>query len=269
MTLRESGGRWNRPAGACGFGADAPVAGAAATIRGLLCGVIAVAETNLPEGYGSDLWPAEVESLGPHVQESRRREFAAGRSCARRALKLLGREESAIPVGPGRAPIWPVGVVGSITHTDGYCAAAIASHSCIRSIGIDAERAGPMGLGLQKLVCTKREREWLRVVRGDDTAVTTFFSAKESLYKAWYPLSGQWLDFLDVELTLEPQTGAFTPRPLIPENSKQLGFPLQFSGRYVLTGGLVLTTSVLYQLPSGGNTHDCQAMAPRRSHSPH
>ncbi|WP_423832395.1 hypothetical protein [Streptomyces manipurensis] len=77
----------------------------------------------------------------------RRAQFATARACARRALAGLGREPVALLPGPGGAPQWPSGVVGSITHCEGYRAAVAAPAGVVAALGIDAEPAGAVAAG--------------------------------------------------------------------------------------------------------------------------
>jgi len=84
------------------------------------------------------LFPEEIQSLG-RVVNRRRIEFATGRYCAKKAISWLGVTPSAIVIGDGREPVWPSGIVGSITHCSGYCAAVAAKSSQVLSIGIDAD----------------------------------------------------------------------------------------------------------------------------------
>jgi 4'-phosphopantetheinyl transferase EntD len=74
---------------------------------------------------GARLFPEEAMQLDGAV-DSRLREFATGRSCARQALAGLGLAPAPILRGAKREPLWPAGIVGSITHCRGYRAAAVA-----------------------------------------------------------------------------------------------------------------------------------------------
>lgn len=133
----------------------------------------------------------------------RRAEFTAGRACARRALVALGLTAVEIPRGPRGQPCWPEGVVGSITHCDGFRGAAAAAARRLASLGIDAEPHLPLPPLVAPLVSVAeddRARAALDAagLHGDRIV----FSAKESVYKAWHPLTGLWLDFADVALTV-------------------------------------------------------------------
>src|SRR5690349_8745449 len=103
------------------------------------------------------LFPIEREYVARAI-EKRVLEFAAGRACARAAMKELGLGDVAIPAGEDRAPVWPVGVVGSITHTDAYCLAVVADASRFASIGVDVEAAGRLKADLWRLTLHDEER---------------------------------------------------------------------------------------------------------------
>ena len=109
---------------------------------------------------GEAVFPGE-ESLIENAVETRRREFVTARRCAREALASLGRTPGPITAGPRREPRWPVGLVGSMTHTDGFRAAAVARQSVVASIGIDAEQNESLPAGVEKVVSVDGELEML------------------------------------------------------------------------------------------------------------
>lgn len=167
-----------------------------------------------------ELFDVEREALGRAV-EKRRREFVTGRACARQALRRLGTPGVAIPSGPQGEPLWPVGVVGSITHCRGYRACAVAHAGAVSALGIDAEPNEPLPDGVLAAVVHGRERD---VVAGPPLAgdggepvhvPRLLFCIKEAVYKAWFPLTGRWLDFADVEVSLDPAASTFRARVLV------------------------------------------------------
>jgi 4'-phosphopantetheinyl transferase EntD len=130
----------------------------------------------------------EQELLTSRVAPERRREFAAGRSCARSALNQLG-----LPVGPilrgdaGR-PLWPPQAVGSITHCRGYCAAAAAPADRFTALGIDAEINEALPPGVLSYFAGERELRWLASApSGSLHWDKLLYAIKESVFKAWYP----------------------------------------------------------------------------------
>ncbi len=142
---------------------------------------------------------------------ARQREFLAGRSCAQRALHLAGAQEAReISIGPLRAPQWPAGFSGSISHSAGFVAAVAAPWRSARGLGLDLEAVvtAEQAAALQPLI--GRRDEWARLARsGADPAIhfTLLFSAKEALFKCLAPRVGRYFDFLDVELiSVDAQT---------------------------------------------------------------
>jgi 4'-phosphopantetheinyl transferase EntD len=152
------------------------------------------------------LLPAEVDYAGAMVA-SRRREYVAGRACARLALSHLGFAGVAIPSGPAREPVWPAGIVGAITHTADVAAAAVARRSDTAAVGIDIEVAGSVDAVIRDLVLLPEEEAWLRDEMDDGSMATALFSAKESVFKAFYPVEQRWLGFEEVLLTRSGSPG--------------------------------------------------------------
>lgn len=188
------------------------------------------------------LLPEELPLVARAV-EKRRREFAAGRGCARRVLAKLGWPGFAILSGEAREPIWPPGILGSITHCPGYCAAA-ATRDCqpdgLRGVGIDAEVNRPLPDGVLGLTCTARERARLVGIPGVSVP-TLVFSAKESVYKAWYPVARRWLGYLDAEIEFDVAACRFEGRLLPSADVEGLPGPITFAGRFAATPRHVFT----------------------------
>ena len=186
----------------------------------------------------------DEEFLVAKAVHKRKHEVANARTCARRALALLGRPPTPILRGPKGQPLWPDGVVGSITHTTGYYAAAVAESTTVRSVGIDAETHGELPDGVLAHIAFGPELDrlaGLRTTRPDIWWDRLLFSAKESVYKAWFPLTGRWLGFGDADLTLAPD-GTFTAAILIDGATTDGGPPLRaLAGRWLVRDGLVLT----------------------------
>lgn len=187
------------------------------------------------------LFPQEAEIV-ERVSDKRRREFTAGRECARVALGKLGVAPAPILIGERGAPRWPPGIVGSITHCDGYRAAAVAHASDVAAIGLDAEPAAPLPRGVLDVISLPAERARLKALAGERPAVCwdrLLFSAKESVYKAWFPLTDRWLGFEDADVTITPD-GTFTAR-LLTELAGVQPPPASFAGHWLAGGGLILT----------------------------
>ncbi len=180
----------------------------------------------------AELFPEEA-ALIQNAVEARRREFATGRDCARRALSQLGVPAAPLLSGPHREPRWPAGVVGSITHCAGYRAAAVATDERLAAIGIDAEPDEPLPAGVLEAIATGDEAAAMKELPSGVAWDRLLFCAKESLYKAWFPIAQRWLGFEDAVVTLSPST--FTADILVP------GPLTRVTGRWVAARGLVLT----------------------------
>lgn len=178
---------------------------------GMLPKPAVIVETGL-QAWGGGLWPAELD-VAKNFSAQRLREFCAGRNALRKALGILGRPPAAVLVGPGREPLLPEGVVGSLTHTNEYCAAAVVDARHGLSIGLDAEAAGALEPGVAALILNVAERvqvDRLRDEFGDQSWERLIFSAKESFQKALYRCRPLLLDFLDIELAIHPSHGHFS-----------------------------------------------------------
>ncbi|GGT05649.1 4'-phosphopantetheinyl transferase [Streptomyces chromofuscus] len=195
------------------------------------------------------LYPQEAAVVARAVAK-RRREFAVVRACARRAMEKLGVPAQAVLPGERGAPGWPAGLAGSMTHCDGYAAAALVRVTHLASLGIDAEPHAPLPAGVLEAVALPSERDRLRRLTARHPGVhweRLLFSAKESVYKAWYPLTRTWLDFseADMDIAVGPDGathGRFRAELLVPGpvvGGRRLG---AFDGRWTVQRGLVATS---------------------------
>jgi len=221
-------------------------------IEELLPGSVVAVDTHHNDAVGgAPLYPEEEAVIARAVQK-RRREFTAVRACARRAMEKLGVPAQPILPGERGAPRWPSGLVGSMTHCDGYCAAALVRAADLASLGIDAEPHDRLPEGVLESVALPAEQTRLRDLAGAVPAVhwdRLLFSAKESVYKAWFPLTGKWLDFLeaDIEITAAPATegpprsGTFHAELLVPGPLVNGHRIAAFDGRWTVQRGLVAT----------------------------
>jgi 4'-phosphopantetheinyl transferase EntD len=193
------------------------------------------------ERWETRLLPEELPIVRGAV-EKRRRDFAAGRNCARRALEGLGWPEFPLLSGPNREPLWPPGVLGSITHCHGYCAAVAAREGLdgIRGLGIDAELNEPVPDAVLDFVCTPDERRSLPDRPGLSLPALVF-SAKEAVYKAWFPMTGRCLDYRDAEIDLDPSTDRFAVRLLASAPPEGVRGSISFAGRYASTASHLFT----------------------------
>jgi 4'-phosphopantetheinyl transferase EntD len=193
------------------------------------------------------LFPEEELILGEAV-EKRRQEFTTGRACARAALERLGSPAVPILAGPRGEPLWPPGIVGSLTHCDGYRACAVAWSSEILTLGIDAEPHAALPSGLLADIATPEDLSSLRGLARDSPAMhwdRLLFSAKESVYKAWFPLTRRWLGFEEATVAIDREKGMFSARLLVPGPWLAGRRLTGFSGCWLIRDGLVLTAITL------------------------
>jgi 4'-phosphopantetheinyl transferase EntD len=191
------------------------------------------------------LFPEELKSV-ECAMEKRRLEFATGRWCARRVFQKLGYPELAVPAGSHREPLWPTGMNGSITHCDGYCGAAISCSKHILSLGIDAELHTPLPAETLDLVVGLAERKALSSRGGKyihwDKLI---FSAKESIFKAWFPLNKTWLGFEDVRVEFSNQSNTFAAHIASERrNVGQVPLPVLY-GQYEVMSPFIFTSVVI------------------------
>lgn len=220
----------------------------------------AKAETDLAEGLfppcvlvaTSSVDPADEAHLFAEEQllvatavARRRREFASARCLARALLARLGEQPRPLLRTPDRAPSWPAGVVGSISHCEGRVAAAVARRDDLAGLGIDIEPDAAIDTSLWDRICTPAEIERLpgpdAEVRG--RAVRLLFSAKEALYKCVHPYAGRFIGFREVEIGLGPD-GHFSAS--MPEDVLR-ALPAEdgLSGSFARRDGWILTGTIL------------------------
>jgi 4'-phosphopantetheinyl transferase EntD len=170
------------------------VSGGPALLARLLPSGVCVAET---EDRGQAIvLPAPEQALTAVAGEKRVRDFALGRDCAHRALGQLGADAGPILQHASGAPRWPDGIVGSITHTSGYAAAAVAPAALFAGIGIDAERITVLKDNVARRLFAPEERTWLDGLSpgARDAAAILLFSAKEAYFKACAPVAFRFTD---------------------------------------------------------------------------
>lgn len=188
------------------------------------------------------LFPSEEEVVAQAV-ERRRREFATTRRCAREALAALGYPAAPVLPGDGGAPAWPEGVVGSITHCLGYRATVVAPRTALSTIGIDAEPNDPLPAGVLASIARPDEERAVHQLLEAAPLIhwdRLLFSAKESVYKAWFPLTRRRLEFDQVTITFHRVTGRFDAQ--LHTEAVVEGRPLTgFTGRFLAEKGLLLS----------------------------
>ncbi|HET7770590.1 MAG TPA: 4'-phosphopantetheinyl transferase superfamily protein [Chloroflexota bacterium] len=204
-------------------------------------------------GVGGEvrLFPEEQGVLSERAVARRREDFALGRAAAHEALAALGMAASPILRGEKGEPVWPAGIVGAITHTRGVAAAVVGESRDYAGIGVDLEPLEP-GLTVRagRIVCTPEELSWATAAGAEATKrLTMVFCAKEALFKALFPPTRVWLDFLGAELRWEEE--GFRATLLVPVGERlPAGSTLQVGCRIVEE--MALATTYVAGGPAGG-----------------
>jgi 4'-phosphopantetheinyl transferase EntD len=201
------------------------------------------------------LFPEEAAAIAK-AGGGRRREFTTARACAHRALTGLGVPPGPVLRGERGAPRWPDGIVGSITHCADYRAAVAARAGEILALGIDAEPNDVLPGGVLDLISLPPERAMLAGLAAVPGICwdRLLFSAKESVYKAWFPRTGRWLGFEDAQITINPGNGTFTAALLVPPAETGRPGPPGYAGRWLERDGFLLT-AVAVAAPAAGPGH--------------
>ena len=194
------------------------------------------------------LLPEEEPLIAKSVAK-RRNEFITVRYCARLALEELGVPPVPILKGEKGEPCWPDGVVGSLTHCEGFRGAAVGRTDAARSVGIDAEPHDVLPKGVLDAISLPAERSELGGLPNGLHWDRILFCAKEATYKAWFPVTHRWLGFEDAHITFTVDdggtTGGFASEVLI-DPAALSGPPLNtLRGRWSVRDGLALTAIVL------------------------
>lgn len=197
---------------------------------------------------GGSLCPGETAWTPGRVVPQREAEFIAGRMAARAAMADLGLPPQAVPRGADRAPIWPEGLCGSLTHTGGL-ALAVVMRQGAASPGIDLEPAEDLPPEVIPAILTRAERLWAARQPRPGLAARLVFVAKEAGYKAQYPLSRSLLGFQEAEF--EPGgPGEFRLRLLRAAGPLPQGFT--FGGRFSTSGEFLFAGALLPALTQEG-----------------
>ncbi|HKR51650.1 MAG TPA: 4'-phosphopantetheinyl transferase superfamily protein [Pseudonocardiaceae bacterium] len=211
-------------------------------IEKILPGAAACAEA-FDDPPDAMLYPQE-EAVISRAVEKRRREFRTVRHCARLALRDLGLPPAAVLTGKHREPLWPPGVVGSMTHCAGYRAAVVARSRDLLTVGIDAEPHQPLPPDVLAAISLADEQVQiteLAALYGSSHWDRILFCAKETVYKAWFPLTQRWLGFQDAAITIDPVEGGFSARLLVPGPTITGQALTEFDGRWLISNSLVVT----------------------------
>ena len=207
-----------------------------------------VLEESSPERFADDLSElTEGEAaLMTKAVAKRRREYTAGRVLARRAAAKLGLGPIEVLPRDDRSPGWPEGIVGSITHTRGHVAVALAHADAFRGVGLDVEQAEPLKLRLWDMICTDEDRAMLARHAEPERSLLAkiVFSAKEAAYKAQFAITEQFLGFSAMHIDLDLANARF-----LATFRQEAGDAFRpgdtLGGRFVRTDRLVATAVVI------------------------
>jgi 4'-phosphopantetheinyl transferase EntD len=188
---------------------------------------------------------SEEEKLIEGAVEKRKKEFRAGRHSAHSALSQLQAPWHPLLRGEKRQPLWPSGFLGSITHCRGSCVAVCAKSEDLAGVGIDVEPLEPLPKGVDRYIHTAKDDETISA--NSALPERLIFSAKESIYKCYFPLIEQFMEFQSVSLEIDSinMTFQFTPSP-----DSSIPFPkaLKFHGRYLIDSGHLYTGCFLTRM---------------------
>ncbi len=211
--------------------------------RALFDESIAVAVTD-PRSAHNRALPQESGPMA-RMASIRQKAYTAGRSAAHSAMRELGHPVAPVLMAPDRAPVWPRGLTGSISHSQTCCIAAIGHMDRVAALGVDVEEDSDLDHDLLSTVCTVDERAWLSVLPQAQAGVMAklIFSAKECAYKCQYSRSKTLFGFDTLCVTPAPVSGRFEATFLsdIPH------FPVgtRLSGRFAIEDGLIITAMTI------------------------
>lgn len=178
---------------------------------------------------------------GQRMHPNREREFRAGRVCAQQALGALGYDDVAVLPGVDREPLWPGGVVGSITHSRQLAAAAVARGAEFSALGIDLEELGAGDDTVAAVIMSANERQGRPQAMPADIWRMLHFSAKESVFKASFPRARVFFEFQDIELKIDLENGTY--RVCTAAAALHLGVPGDLQGRWAVCAAHVVTVA--------------------------
>lgn len=167
------------------------------------------------------------------------REFTAGRTAARAALHQLAGRDFAIPRRPDRAPAWPAGFCGSISHSRTHAVAIAARLGAITTLGIDLEEDDRVTPDLWPHIVTAEQLRELRALPppAAHRLASLYFCTAEAYYKALPP--GEQRAVLDggrtgMEVSFRPEPGQVVARGPGPSGPRPLsGRFAHFAGHWI------------------------------------
>ena len=189
-----------------------------------------------------------------NVAQIRQQEFIAGRYCAYQAAKMVGFDLVTLPSAETREPMWPAGVLGSITHSKKMAISCVSVSDDLSSVGVDAEELIKPSLSaeVEKVIATDEDLALLNK-NEYQTGITILFSAKEALYKALFPLVQTFIDFKEVKLTkLNTDEGSFELE-VMSNNVKLVNYLGRYKGSFKQLGETIVTVVSIPKSTTKGN----------------
>ena len=220
-------------------------------IKGVFPDKVSFAAVQIPSDSSETAQQADLQ-LAAHIRsEKRKQQFLSGRMAAREALRKLGFADGAAVIGRGSngEPVWPAGITGSISHSESLAVAATGRTDAWSSIGIDIEPAiSERKAPIARRVCATEEIDWINACQGElMLRLTRVFSAKESLYKAFFQATGHRLSFEDASLRWNEDCSVALVKFLRLEIQNFL--PHQIHVHALESQGLVLTSCLIPHHP--------------------
>ena len=191
------------------------------------------------------LHPAEENYFSQLSSVSRKEHYRSGRICAGEVLSKLGTLGQPVLRDPQtREPLWPEGISGAITHSGNWAAAAAGKTSDVLGIGIDLEDLErQVDSRISRHVCIPEEQKWLQECGEEDCLeqnLKIIFSAKESIFKAFFPYTRTYLHFHDARILME-RTLFQKSKPDSLSNKEKNSKPEKFEFVYLLLNDKVIS----------------------------
>jgi len=165
-------------------------------------------------------------------------EFAIGRYCARLALGHLGLAPKPILRDENGAPIWPQGILGSISHTRGLTVAIVVAEKLGKGVGVDAEHIrGRFPPDVFAAIGTAREKDLIsrHPEPTRDRLRYAIFSAKESVFKCLYGAFKERWPLEAIDIRVDAGLNSFTTSPVEPRAGLAIRGHIGLSADHVVT----------------------------------
>ena len=194
------------------------------------------------------LHPAEENYFSQLSSVSRKEHYRSGRICAGEVLSKLGARGQPVLRDPQtREPLWPEGISGAITHSGNWAAAAAGKTSDVLGIGIDLEDLErQVDSRISRHVCIPEEQKWLQECEEDflEKNLKIIFSAKESIFKAFFPYTRTYLHFHDAKILMEQTLFQKSKSDSLSEKEK-ISNPAKFEFEYLMLNEKVIRQTAI------------------------